>query len=60
MLHPVSQGQIPQVSASAEDQKGGEGGARWDAFIFLKNWQGKKTQQEEETQLSTLHIVVPR
>lgn len=60
MLHPVSQGQIPQVSASAEDQEGGGVGTLGCFYLSQELAGKKKTQQEEETQLSTLHIVVPR
>lgn len=57
VLHPMSQGQIPQVSASAEDQESSGG----HAGMLSQELAGKKlSQQAEETQLPVLHVVVSR
>lgn len=53
----MSQGQIPQVSASAEDQESSGG----HAGMLSQELAGKKlSQQAEETQLPVLHVVVSR
>lgn len=58
VLHPASQGHVPQVSDSAKDRESG-GGYAGMLSSFSRTGR-EKAYQQEETQLPPLHLVVPR